>query len=124
MPNHKEQAFLFAGRVKALGFRVFIAKSGEYGFVTDDAGSRVLCFGFSNGGELSGNYGPPSTTSGTGWRINKSPYDLQTAADVRDALYAHAPQRTERTETKGWRYYTTLEQHLKMYGDSSRYVEV
>lgn len=111
---------MFAGRVKALGFRVFLAGSGEYGFVTDAAGARVMCFGFSDGGVLSGNYGPPSKESGTGWRMDRTPYDLQTAGDVRAALYAGAPEWAG----KGWRHYTTLEQHLAAYGVSSRYTEV
>ena len=118
--NYKqEQTTELAARIKALGFRVFVAERGEYGFITDAEGSRVLSFGFSDGGSLGGNYGPPSKESGTGWRMDRTPYDLKTAADVSAALYAPAPAFTG----KGWRRYTTLEQHLQQYGSSSRYQE-
>lgn len=54
----------FGQFIKGLGFRAFVAKDtyrGGYGFITDEAGSRVLVFGFSDGGTLSGTYGPSST---------------------------------------------------------------
>lgn len=110
----------FAHFVKGLGFKVYLAKAQNYGFITDDTGSRVLSFSFTDGGTLSGNYGPPSRESGTGWRLEKTPYDLQTANDVRRALYASPPPWCGR----GWQRYTTLEQHLKLYGTSSQYVQV
>ena len=106
--------------IKGLGFRVYLAKARDYGFITDETGSRVLSFSFTDGGKLHGNYGPPSRASGTGWRLEQSPYDLHTAADVRRALYEHAPSWCG----NGWSRYTTLEQHLKLYGDSSGFVEL
>src|SRR5687768_14168584 len=94
----------FAHRVKRLGFRVFLASSGTYGFITDDAGSRVLTFSFTDvgGPTLSGNYGPPSQKSGTSWRLLQTPYDLVTADDVRKALHTPAPQWCG----DGWKRYT------------------
>lgn len=110
----------FAARIKALGFRVFLAERGEYGFITDAEGSRVLAFSFSDGGNLSGNYGPASRESGTGWRMDETPQSLLTADNVKRALYAHPPAWCVR----GWKHFTTLKQHLAMYGTSSRYAEI
>lgn len=80
----------FAERITRFGFRVYIANpnygSKNYGFITDDSESRVLSFSFK-GGSLSGNYGPPSAESGTGWRMDESPSDLTTADEIRKSLY-------------------------------------
>lgn len=118
MLTQREEVAAFAGRIKGLGFRVFIAKAGTYGFITDASGSRVLSFSLTGNG-LSGNYGPPSATSGTGWRVDKSPSDLRTADDVREALYAYPPPWTG----NGWKHMTTVAQHLASYGSSSKYEE-
>lgn len=111
----------FAQRIAAFGFRVFIARDGEgeWGFITDDTAQRVLSFSFNDGGSLGGNYGPPSQESGTGWRIDGDPWSLKTADAVRKALYAHPPVWCG----KGWRYLTTVDQHLSQYGSSSRFAE-
>jgi hypothetical protein len=110
----------FAASIKALGFQVYVAERGEYGFITDDTETRVLSFSFTDGGRLSGNYGPPSRESGTGWCMDAVPSDLLTADHVRKALYAPAPAFAG----KGWKRYTTVEQHLATYGNSSRYEKV
>ena len=110
----------FAKRITDLGFVVYIAERGGYGFVTDSAGTRVLSFSFNDGGSLSGNYGPPSTTSGTGWRMDESPWQLVTAEDVKRALYANPAPWAYRSG-KGWSYLSTAEQYLKQYGLSSRF---
>lgn len=110
----------FAQHIKGLGFRVFLAKSGNYGFITDATGSRVLSFSFDFDATLSGNYGPASRESGTGWRLEQTPYDLQTAADVSRALNENPPAYCGR----GWKYFSTLEQHLATYQASSQYTEV
>jgi hypothetical protein len=111
----------FAYFIKGLGFKVYIAKSGSYGFITDDTESRVLSFSFTAGGSLSGNYGPPSTQSGTGWRMNESPYDLKTAEDVRKALYANPP---DWIRGRGWKYLSSVKQYLGEYGSSSGFTEI
>ncbi len=110
----------FAGFIKGLGFTVYLAKAGDYGFITDDTGSRVLSFSFTDGGSLSGNYGPPSQKSGTGWRLEQSPSDLRTAADVRRALNASAPSWCG----DGWTRYTSVSEHMKLYGDSSEFTRI
>ena len=54
--------------IKAQGFRVWVAKSGTYGFYTNKEETRVVYFqaGLS-GYEMSGCY--RSTCSGSGWRL-------------------------------------------------------
>lgn len=134
--NIREEVAQWAGTVKGLGFRVWLAKCGTYGFISDASESRVLSFGFRDGGSLGGNYGPPSQESGTGWRLNGAPWDLKTAADVRAALYMEAPSWTRRGGARcshcghthgkpsGWQSYTTVAQHLATYGRSSDYREI
>ena len=114
----KDETSFFAGRISQMGFTVYVAKSGDYGFITDDKASRVLSFSFTDGGSLSGNYGPPSTQSGTGWRMVKGPDSLKTADDVREALYASPP---DWLRGKGWRYLSTVAQYLQHYGPSSQF---
>ncbi len=116
----------FAHFIKGLGFRVFLAERKDYGFITDADGGRVLSFSF-NDWSLSGNYGPPSRASGTGWRMDGTPGALRTAADVKKALNAMPPpfcQRADGDKRDGWRYLTTVDQYLQMYGSSSKFKEV
>jgi hypothetical protein len=110
----------FAHFIKGLGFTVYLAKRGDYGFITDGKRERVLSFSFTGGSSLSGNYGPPSRESGTGWALTVDTWDLKTAEDVRKALYARPPSWCGR----GWKHYTTAEQHLTEYGPSSHYREI
>lgn len=114
----REHAILFARRVTELGFKIYIARAGHYGFVTDETESRVLSFDFTRfEGYLGGNYGPPSTDFGTGWRINTSPCELKTAEDVKKALYAHPEYRSH----SSWKYFVTVAQYLATYDHSSKF---
>ncbi len=116
----KDEVSAFADRISRMGFVVYIAKSGAYGFITDDTASRVLSFSFNDDGSLGGNYGPPSRQSGTGWRMDESPYNLATADDVRKALYASPP---DWLRGKGWRYLSTVAQYLQQYDKSSQFTK-
>lgn len=108
----------FAHRIAAMGFVVYLATAGHYGFISDDSGARVLSFQFAGVEDtLSGNYGPPSRDSGTGWRMDQTPQSLDSVEAVTRALYAHPPQWCG----KGWKHMTTLEQHLAFYGKSLGY---
>lgn len=114
------EATEFADRIKAMGFRVWLSERGPYGFISDKAGERVLSFSFNDGTSLSGNYGPQSQESGTGWRLEQTPDHLRTVGDVAKALGEYPPQFCG----KGCEHFTTVEKHLATYGTSSRYREV
>lgn len=123
LAQDRSDVFDFAKRITELGFAVYIAKSGTYGFITDASESRVLSFAFDGlGGSLSGNYGPPSTSSGTGWRMDLKPHELDTAGLVREALYAEVPAWSNRGG-KGWRYLSTVAQYLAHYDSSSHFTQ-
>jgi hypothetical protein len=100
------------------GLRVFISKDGEgdYGFFTDQEGKRVVTFGCSYlVPRFAGCYEPPSRESGTGWVIMDGyPETLSRL------LNAYPPERAGR----GWKYFTTVDKHLKVYGKTSKYREV
>ena len=116
----KTETRKFARRITDLGFVVYIAESGTYGFITDAAESRVLSFSFNDCGSLSGNYGPASTQSGTGWRMDKGPHALATAEDVKETLYANPP---DWLRGRGWKYLSSVAQYLQQYGASSRFTK-
>ena len=111
----KSAALEFATRAKALGFTVYMSKTGSYGVLTDETESRVLSFSGDIHGGCSGNYYPPSRESGTGWRMDCILGDLQTADDIRKALYSSAPRYCG----KGFSRYATLADYLRLYGQSS-----
>lgn len=116
--KYESETEAFAKRIEAMGFIVYIARQGPYGFVTDATQTRVLSFSFTDGGRLGGNYLPPSTTSGTGWRMDLRPHHLTTPEQVRDALYGLPPGWVG----KGWRYLSTVAQYLERYDESSHFV--
>lgn len=113
----KDEVAEFAKRITALGFAVYVAEDRTYGFVTDEKESRVLSFSFTNCGYLSGSYGPPTTMSGSGWRMDEDPRSLTSKDKVKAALYAMPPPWAG----NGWRYFTTVAQHMKQYDSSSHY---
>ena len=105
-----------ADRIKAAGFRAFIAKSGTYGFYTDTAGSKVVSFQYDWGGfKFAGNYksSEPRRT-GTGWGL---------VSDSIPNMFNQMPPNWAIGGGIDWKY-TTLEQHLKTYHSSSLYTEV
>ena len=74
--NYKTQAVAdLAAEITAAGFRAFIAKSGTYGFYTDDNGSRVVSFQYDiEGITFSGNYKTESPrTTGKAWNFSVAP---------------------------------------------------
>lgn len=116
------ETIAFAERITHIGFTVYLAESGFYGFITDNTENRVLSFSFNDGTSLSGNYGPPSTQSGTGWRMDIQPHELISAEQVTKALYASPPDFTRRGGI-GWRYLSTVKQYLDAYGSSSKFTK-
>lgn len=107
-----------AKNIKASGFRVFVSKDGEgtYGFYTDAEGSKIVSFQLNLGGfNFTGNYKTDQPRStGTGWQLNQS-----TGRTYQD-MFNEPPTWSLRGAS--WKY-TTLEQHLKTYQASSKYVE-
>lgn len=113
MPYKIEMVKELANEIKAAGFRVFIAKSGTYGFYTNEAGSRVVSFQADLGGiKFSGNY--KSKSCGTGWGLDDS-------MSFEAMIKAGAPHWATKGEAV---QLVTLEQHLKIYQQSSMYTEV
>lgn len=107
-----------AQEVKKAGFRVFIAKSGTYGFYTDSDGTKLVSFQYDLCGfKFTGNY--KSATCGTGWGMDNV-YNF--TAEVFQKMFDSHPPRwaTNGEQVK----LTTLEQHLKTYQASSQYTEV
>ena len=115
----RERALEIATRAKSFGFRVYLSGSGEYGFITDKMGSRVLTFQ-DGGNSVGGSYWPPSRESGTGWKIEASSEGLSSAAGIHALLYSPAPFWTG----KGWKRYATEKDYLSLYGKSSGFVEL
>jgi hypothetical protein len=103
-----------AKNIKASGFRVFIAKSGTYGFYTDAEGSKVVSFQLDLGGfKFTGNYKTNQPTQcGTGWQLAEGTYQ---------GMFNEFPSWSLRGAS--WKY-TTLEQYLATYHPSSVYTEV
>ena len=117
--NYKQETIqeLAAGIVKQ-GYRVFIAGSGEYGLYSDKEYSRVISFQLDYFRPTAGgNYktsNPGST--GTGWRISN---DFK-AEDAENVFNAYPPSWALKDANFE---YTTLDEHLKTYLASSKYVE-
>ena len=116
--SYKQEAVQpLADRLKASGFRVFIGENGEYGFFTDEAGTKIVSFQTDLGvTSFSGNYktDKPRET-GTGWRITDND-----SGKYQEIFDTYPP--TWATKGSKWKY-TTLEQHLDMYQRSSKYTE-
>lgn len=109
-----------AADIKKAGFRVFIAKSGTYGFFTDADGARVVSFQYDLAGfKFSGNYKSAQPKQcGTGWAMGD--YGSLSAEQFSNMFNSSPPQWA----TGGHEYrLTTLAQHLATYQASSGYVE-
>ena len=120
MSYKKDGIQALAKDILSHGFRVFIAESGEYGFFTDDKGSRVCSFQYDICDiHFSGNYN--STSSGSGWRLDENDATI-VPSNYREMLYASAPRWAIGRDPK-WSY-RTLEQHQEQYQKSSKYTEV
>lgn len=96
------------------GYAVYLSKDNDYGFYTD--GDRVVSFGgqWNFSLDFSGNYAP-SKYSGTGWQIAKE-VGIPSAEQAKAYITANAPAWANKNPV-----YTTLEQHLKTYSQSSGY---
>lgn len=104
----KTMAEEIANKIKKEGLRVFLTERGTYGFYTNYTGSRIVSFQVDLTVSFSGNY--KSKTNGTGWRIMDGLPDNFTAL-----LNEPSPFSFD--------HYTTLDEHLKTYQQSSKYSE-
>ena len=119
MTPTQQEARAFAEKIRDMGFTVYLAESGTYGFITDESESRVLTFSVRDC-SLGGTYGPPSKQSGTGWRMEEATWDLKMPEDVRRALYSAPPPWCGR----GWKRLSDVRAYLALYGASSRFVRI
>lgn len=115
--NKKELVRYIAEKLNSFGYEVYISGDKRYGFYTD--GYRVVCFGghWEDYVDFSGNYSR-SAGCGTGWQIAAEKYDI-TREEAEQMIKSNAPMWTGNKTP----VYTTPYQHLKMYGDSSKYVK-
>ena len=113
----RELAGQIAERLKSWGFRVWIAKSGTYGFFSDEILTRVVSFQSSHGISFSGNY-VATRKSGTGWQISTDTMP-QSKEDATRMLYDHAPNWANSSPI-----YVNVEQYLANYDRSSHFTEI
>jgi hypothetical protein len=101
-----------ADKLKSEGYRVFIAERGTYGFYTLD-GDKVVSFQRDLGSiKFLGNH--VSSKSGTGWRFDDD-MTFSTMLAASTPRWAITSGDTVRP--------TSMAQHLKIYGPSSKYTE-
>lgn len=103
-----------ATALTSYGYIVYLSKNKQHGFYTD--GRRVVSFGgqWNFSLDFSGNY--RSQHCGTGWQIAKE-QGVPTKEQADYWINANAPSWTDNKNP----VYTTPEQHLKTYGQSSGY---
>lgn len=114
----RENARRIADAALAAGYRAFLSESGTYGFYTDTEGTRVVSFQSRYSMPcVSGNYVTScGRETGTGWKISDG-FDPA----LLDAYFNAKPPRWA-VKNHEWRY-ATLEDELKRYQSSSRFVE-
>lgn len=108
---YKQIAKDIADTAASLGFEVYLAERGTYGFITD--GKCVVGFDADRVGpaSLSGNHYPPSKDHGTGWIMG----DYAGEVSIKNAMQARSPYGKK---------LTTPEQYLEMYQSSSKFAKV
>lgn len=118
-----ERAEEFARAAIKAGFRAYLAEAGNYGFFTDDEGSRVISFQFNGYFEsrVSGNYvtDKPKET-GSGWQISADSISVE-PEEIKKYFNAYPPRWA--VGDAQWRL-ATLEDHQNRYQWSSKYEEV
>lgn len=112
-------------KLLSLGFRVWVAEKGSYGFYSDESGSRVCDFQVDYFFiSFSGNYS--SSNSGTGWRISKD----EEFTITNEGVHITKEKASKMLHCNTWVrdpkiVYTTLDQKLKSYSfECSKYSEV
>lgn len=121
----KERTAELVSKIKSFGYPVYLSEKGNYGFFTNADGSRIISFQidyfFFN---FSANH--KSIGLGTGYRITDDEkcllweIDKFCTADFLDSLM-NAPVYKSRRKNERFISWTTLNQHLEMYQQSSKY---
>ena len=121
----KERTAELVSKIKSFGYPVYLSEKGNYGFFTNADGSRVVSFQidyfFFN---FSANH--KSIGLGTGYRITNDEkcllweIDIFCTAKFLESLI-NAPVYRSRRKSEKFISWTTLNQHLAMYQDSSKY---
>jgi len=123
--TNKERTAELISKIKSFGYPVYLSKNGNYGFFTNSDGSKIVsfqidCFFFN----FSANH--KSIGLGTGYRITNDEQcplweiDNFCTAEFLEKLI-NAPIYKSRRKNEKFLSWTTLEQHLKSYQDSSKY---
>ena len=105
-----------AQRIRNIGYRVFIAKGGTYGFYTDKKMEKVVSFCYDLGAIVySGNYkSNDGRRCGNGWRLsNEENYQSMYNALPPQWAVGNAPYKLK-----------TVKQYLKEYQRSSKFKEL
>lgn len=123
----KESLQFLVPLVLAAKLRIFFAEKGNYGFITDETGSRVLSFGLDGirlyfGGQYSAIKRGDAVYVGQGWQIADYLYP-ENSQDIKTLFGKStvAPKWATRGKPVTIK---TLEQYLKAYQWSSRFTEV
>ncbi len=121
----KERTAELVSKIKSFGYPVYLSEKGNYGFFTNADGSRVVSFQidyfFFN---FSVNH--KSIGLGTGYRITNDEkcllweIDSFCTAKFLESLI-NAPAYRSRRKSEKFISWTTLNQHLAMYQDSSKF---
>jgi len=121
----KERTAELVSKIKSFGYPVYLSEKGNYGFFTNADGSRVISFHidyfFFN---FSANH--KSIGLGTGYRITNDEkcllWEIDTfcTAKFLESLI-NAPIYKSRRKNERFISWTTLNQHLEMYQQSSKY---
>lgn len=123
----KERIAELVSKIKSFGYPVYLSEKGNYGFFTNADGSRVISFHidyfFFN---FSANH--KSIGLGTGYRITNDEkcllWEIDTfcTAKFLESLI-NAPIYKSRRKNERFISWTTLNQHLEMYQQSSKYTQ-
>lgn len=122
----KQRTAELTSKIKSFGYPVYLSEKGNYGFFTNADGIRVISFQidyfFFN---FSANH--KSIGLGTGYRITSDEkcllWEIDTfcTAEFLESLI-NAPAYKSRRKNEKFLSWTTLEQHLKSYQESSKYI--
>ena len=123
---NKERTAELVNKIKSFGYPVYLSEKGNYGFFTNQDGSRLVSFQIDHFFfSFSANH--KSIGLGSGYRITNDEqcllWDIDNfcTAKFLESLI-NAPVYISRRKNERFLWWTTLEQHLERYQSSSKYV--